>query len=97
MIWVVGVFAAAVALSLALQDDGYVLITLPPWRIEISPGPAASKENAATAVRLMRSSLFSRAASGDASFAAAAAFSIERDSDVIKNAAGTKPSAPLVV
>ena len=32
----VGVFAAAVALSLALQDDGYVLITLPPWRIEIS-------------------------------------------------------------
>lgn len=36
LIWVVGVFAAAVALSLALQDDGYVLITLPPWRIEIS-------------------------------------------------------------
>ena len=36
LLWVVGVFAAAVALSLALQDDGYVLITLPPWRIEIS-------------------------------------------------------------
>lgn len=36
LLWVVGVFAAAVALSLALQDDGYALITLPPWRIEIS-------------------------------------------------------------
>lgn len=36
LLWVVGVFAAAVALSLALQDDGYVLITVPPWRIEIS-------------------------------------------------------------
>jgi HemY protein len=36
LLWVVGVFTAAVALSLALQDDGYVLITLPPWRIEIS-------------------------------------------------------------
>ncbi|MFM9968361.1 MAG: heme biosynthesis HemY N-terminal domain-containing protein [Burkholderiales bacterium] len=36
LLWVVGVFAAAVALSLGLQDDGYVLITLPPWRVEIS-------------------------------------------------------------
>ncbi len=36
LLWVIGAFAAAVALSLALQDDGYVLITLPPWRIEIS-------------------------------------------------------------
>ena len=36
LLWVVGAFSAAVALSLALQDDGYVLITLPPWRIEIS-------------------------------------------------------------
>lgn len=36
LLWVVGVFAAAVALSLALQGDGYVLVTLPPWRLEIS-------------------------------------------------------------
>ena len=36
LLWVVGAFSAAVALSLALQDDGYVLITLPPWRIEVS-------------------------------------------------------------
>jgi HemY protein len=36
LIWVVGVFAAAVALSLALEGDGYVLIMQPPWRIEVS-------------------------------------------------------------
>ena len=36
LLWVVGAFAAAVALSLALQGDGYVLVTLPPWRVEIS-------------------------------------------------------------
>lgn len=36
LLWVVGVFAAAVALSLALQGDGYVLVTLPPWRLEVS-------------------------------------------------------------
>lgn len=36
LIWVVGVFAAAVALSLALEGDGYVLIMQPPWRVEIS-------------------------------------------------------------
>ncbi|OGA01125.1 MAG: hypothetical protein A3H35_19550 [Betaproteobacteria bacterium RIFCSPLOWO2_02_FULL_62_17] len=36
LLWVVGVFAAAVALSLALQGDAYVLVTLPPWRLEVS-------------------------------------------------------------
>ncbi len=36
LLWVVGAFAAAVALSLALQGDGYVLVTLPPWRVEVS-------------------------------------------------------------
>jgi HemY protein len=36
LLWVLGVFAAAVALSLLLQDEGYVVVVAPPWRIEAS-------------------------------------------------------------
>lgn len=36
LLWVLGVFAAAVALSLLLQGEGYVVVVAPPWRIEAS-------------------------------------------------------------
>ena len=36
LLWVIGAFAAAVAISLALEGDGYVAINLPPWRVELS-------------------------------------------------------------
>jgi HemY protein len=36
LFWALGVFAAAVALSLLLEDEGYVIVVAPPWRIEAS-------------------------------------------------------------
>ena len=36
LLWVLGVFAAAVALSLMLQGEGYVVVVAPPWRVEAS-------------------------------------------------------------
>jgi HemY protein len=36
LLWVLGLFAAAVALSLMLDAEGYVMVVAPPWRIEAS-------------------------------------------------------------
>ncbi len=34
--WVLVLFAAAVAASMALEDGGYVVAVVPPWRVEVS-------------------------------------------------------------
>lgn len=37
ILWIVGLFALAVALSLlARLDQGYVIVVFPPWRLELS-------------------------------------------------------------
>ena len=36
LLWALGVFAAAVAVSLLVEDEGYVIVVAPPWRIEAS-------------------------------------------------------------
>jgi HemY protein len=36
LLWVLAVFAAAVAASLVLEEGGYVVLVAPPWRIEVS-------------------------------------------------------------
>lgn len=37
LVWLLAAFAAAVGLSLALHDtEGYLLVVLPPWRVELS-------------------------------------------------------------
>lgn len=37
VLWLLGLFALAVAFTLAAQlADGYVIVVLPPWRIELS-------------------------------------------------------------
>lgn len=37
LVWLLAAFAAAVGLSMALRDaEGYLLVVLPPWRIELS-------------------------------------------------------------
>ena len=36
LLWVLGLFAAAVALTIASHNSGYVLLVLPPYRVELS-------------------------------------------------------------
>lgn len=36
LLWLIGVFAAAVGASMLLKDGGYVVIVIPPWRLEMS-------------------------------------------------------------
>jgi len=36
LVWILGLFAAAVALTIAAHNSGYVLLVLPPYRIEVS-------------------------------------------------------------
>lgn len=36
LLWVLGAFALAVAVSLAFEGDGYLVLVAPPWRIEAS-------------------------------------------------------------
>jgi len=36
LFWLIAVFAAAVALAVAGRGEGYVLLVVPPWRVEIS-------------------------------------------------------------